>query len=112
MPTRQSLSLFAAVLFTAGCNTHPTAQPQAAKDAAPASGAVIVRVVGRHQTITATAGPAGPLYTATSADGTTIVANATLDELRDLHPDVYQQLVPATAGTGAEQPVMLMSVAE
>jgi len=30
---------------------------------------VIVRIVGRHQTITVTAGPTGPLYSAATNDG-------------------------------------------
>jgi hypothetical protein len=58
---------------------------------------VIVRVIGRHQAITVTAGPSGPLYTATASDGKLIVASATLDELRERHPDLYRQLDPTLA---------------
>ena len=58
---------------------------------------VIVRLVGRHQTITVTAGPTAPLYSAARNDGTPIVAAATLDQLRQEHPEVYQQLIPTIA---------------
>ena len=61
---------------------------------------MIVRIVGRHQTITVTAGPAGPLYSAATSDGKAIVAGATLDELRDRHPAVYRQLHPGIAIKG------------
>src|SRR5688572_17657147 len=61
---------------------------------------MIVRIVGRHQTITVTAGPAGPLYSAATTDGKAIVAGATLDELRDRHPAVYRQLHPGIAVKG------------
>src|SRR5688572_27893554 len=61
---------------------------------------MIVRIVGRHQTITVTAGPAGPLYSASTSDGKAIVAAATLDELRDRHPEVYRQLHPGIAVEG------------
>jgi hypothetical protein len=58
---------------------------------------VIVRVVGRHQAITVTAGPKCPLYSASTTDGKLLVANATLDQLRNEHPDLYQQLDPTLA---------------
>jgi hypothetical protein len=63
---------------------------------------VIVRVVGRHQTITVTAGPAGPLYSAATNDGETLVAAATLEQLRREHPDLYRQLEPTLALEGGE----------
>ena len=58
---------------------------------------VIVRVVGRHQTITVTAGPEGPLYSAATNDGEMLVAGATLERLRREHPDLYQQIEPSMA---------------
>jgi hypothetical protein len=58
---------------------------------------VIVRVVGRHQTITVTAGPECPLYTAETTDGKLLVASATLEQLRSEHPEVYRQLNPSVA---------------
>jgi hypothetical protein len=58
---------------------------------------VIVRIVGRHQTVTVTAGPEGPLYSAATDDGKVLVASATLDQLRRDHPDLYQQIEPSMA---------------
>jgi hypothetical protein len=58
---------------------------------------VIVRIVGRHQTITVTAGPGAPLYSAATSDGKVLVAAATLEQLRDRHPDLYRQLDPSLA---------------
>jgi hypothetical protein len=58
---------------------------------------VIVRIVGRHQTVTVTAGPEGPLYSAATNDGKIVVAGATLERLRQDHPDLYQQIEPSMA---------------
>src|SRR5437868_8467096 len=58
---------------------------------------VIVRVVGRHQTITVTAGPDCPLYSAATDDGKTLVAGATLEQLRQTQPDLYRQIEPSLA---------------
>ena len=58
---------------------------------------VIVRIVGRHQTITVTAGPTGPLYSAATNDGEMLVAGATLERLQREHPDLYQQIEPSMA---------------
>ena len=112
-----------------GCAAH-TKPPAAAREAEARTGPeypVIVRLVGRHYTVTASSGPAGVLWSARSADGRTVVANATLDELRTRHPEVYQQILPAVAtqGDGAntrkrettndvqdDQPTLLGHVAE
>src|SRR5438105_1181751 len=61
---------------------------------------VIVRLVGRNYTVTASSGPHGVVYSAAGADGRAIVANATLEELRLRHPDIYQQLIPGIAEQG------------
>jgi hypothetical protein len=53
---------------------------------------VIVRIVGRRQTITVTAGPDCPLYSAATNDGKTVVAAATLEQLRREHPDLYRHI--------------------
>jgi hypothetical protein len=75
--------------------------PQAAQAARPAAdeprGPVIVHLVGQHQKITVTSGPDGPLYTARTTDGQTVVANATLKELREQHPEVYRLVEPTMA---------------
>ena len=88
-----------------GRNPRAAAKAPDAVAKAPAKGNVadeypmIVRLVGRHQTIVVTAGPKGkgPLYSAERNDGTLIVAGATLDELRKDHPEVYQHLIPMYA---------------
>ena len=58
---------------------------------------VIVRIVGRHQTITVTAGPECPLYSAATNDGKLLVASSTLQQLREQHPDLYRQIDPTLA---------------
>jgi hypothetical protein len=60
-------------------------------------GPVIVHLVGQHQAMTVTSGPDGPLYTAKTADGQPIVANATLQQLREQHPEVYRFVEPTMA---------------
>ena len=58
---------------------------------------VIVRMVARNQTITVTAGPHGPLYSAATAAGRVLVSNVTLEQLRTTHPDVFRQVEPTLA---------------
>ena len=80
-------------MISLGCAAK--SQPKAAAEAP--EGPVIVRLVGQHQSITVTSGPDGPLYTAQTADGQTIVANASLAELRVNHPEVYHFIEPSLA---------------
>ena len=82
--------LFMVALGCAGKGTQPAAVEAA-------RGPVIVRLVGQHQTITVTSGPDGPLYTAQTTAGQTIVANATLEQLRQEHPEVYRFVEPSIA---------------
>ena len=100
-----ALSLLAGL---AGCHSEaPTPDPHGprrgqspeASAVAPAAEQypMIVRIVGRHHAITVTAGPAGPLYSATTTDGRALVAGATLEQLRQDHPDLYRQLNPSIA---------------
>src|SRR5688572_25354692 len=79
-----------------GCSSQPAGITEV-KDAGAPAGPVIVHLVGRHETITVTSSPRGPLYSARSALGDTIVANATLDELRTEHPEIYRLLEPGVA---------------
>jgi hypothetical protein len=76
----------------------PTAHAAVAASPAPIAPAaaepVIVRLVSRDKTITISAGPGHSLYSATDAQGKTIVSNATLDELKASHPDIYQRVSP------------------
>ena len=60
-------------------------------------GPVIVHLVSRHQALTVTSSPSGPRYSARASNGTPIVANATLDELRTDHPEIYRLLHPGVA---------------
>jgi len=95
--------LAAATLLPAGCAAHhkaPTMAPAAVATAAPEQYPVIVRLVGRHYTVTASSGPHGVVYSAHGSDGRLIVANAPLDELRRQHPGIYQQLIPGIAEHG------------
>jgi hypothetical protein len=58
---------------------------------------VIVRMVARRSTITITAGPRGPLYSAATSSGQPLVTNATLEQLRSDHPDICRQVEPTVA---------------
>src|SRR5687767_817523 len=80
-------------MVAVGCAAKTS--PKAAAEAP--QGPVIVRLVGQHQSITVTSGPDGPLYTAQTADGQTIVANASLAELRTNHPEIYHFIEPSLA---------------
>jgi hypothetical protein len=99
-----SAAVLTAAFAAAGCASHRTA-PTARPTQAPATRAdseypVIVRLVGRHYTVTACSGPDGVLYDAEQADGRLLVARATLEELRHEHPQVYRQILPAVATQG------------
>jgi hypothetical protein len=87
------------LVVVSGCAAHrpkPAATYSADEPAAP-QGPVIVRLVGQHQVVTVTSGPDGPLYTAQTTDGRTLVANATLAQLRTQNPEVYRFIEPAMA---------------
>ena len=95
----------ASTLLTAvlsGCMSRHTPDPRARTKppepiTASAQYPVIVRMVARNQTITVTAGPHGPLYSAATAAGRVLVSNVTLEQLRTTHPDVFQQVEPTLA---------------
>jgi hypothetical protein len=67
----------------------------AAQAAAPEP--VIVRLVGRGQTITILAGKGQPLYSVNDLSGRQMVSRATLDELRVKSPEAYRQVAPGVA---------------
>lgn len=115
-PSKVALSLALAFAAT-GCasgsrapSAHRTtpAAAQRADDAYP----VIVRLVGRHYTVTASSGPAGVVYSAEGRDGSPIVANASLEQLRRDHPEVYQQIVPGIATKGEAENTRRRDTAE
>jgi hypothetical protein len=96
--------IFPAMLLAAalsGCTHHTSAASNPAEPQEPQSASahypVIVRMVARHSTITISAGPRGPVYSAATSSGKTLVSNATLEELRTAHPDVYRQVEPTLA---------------
>lgn len=96
--------LLAAVFVVTGCSRQSKAPTTGRAGAAAAPAAeeypLIVRLVGRHYTVSASSGPDGVLYTAEGNDGKLVVANATLDELRLRHPEIYQQILPGVATQG------------
>ena len=103
-PPRLVLPLVVGVaLFTGGCasNNRPAARaPVTAERPAAEEYPLIVRLVGRHYTVDACSGPEGVVYTASTNDGMAVVANASLDELRRQHPEIYQQILPGIAEHG------------
>lgn len=78
-------------------NETPAARAAVSKQPQPSqvtAAPVIVRLVSRDKTITISAGPGHSLYSATDSAGKIIVSNATLDELKSTHPDIYQRVSP------------------
>jgi hypothetical protein len=94
---------------TTSCATRPVGPAEARRPAGAqakpdaAQNPVIVRLVGRHYEITCSSSPTGPVYTAATRDGEVIVANATLVELRDRHPEIYEHVIPTIAEHGNER---------
>lgn len=100
----------AAVVSLAACSTRPAVKPIAQAKPAAENYPVITRIVGRHQTVTISAGPTSPLYSIQSPDGRMLVAYATLDQLRQQHPEHFRMIEPLVAVDTAL--VMSSSVAE
>jgi hypothetical protein len=94
--------VLSAALFPVGCaarSTAPTVRDAGANETAEQY-PLIVRLEGRHYSVSACSGPHGVVYTAHGHDGRMIVANASLDELRQRHPQIYQQILPGIAEKG------------
>ena len=108
-----TLALFVVVCLT-GCAARPKAPTTRPVEVARQADEypLIVRLVGRHYTVTASSGPVGVVYSAEETDGKLIVANATLDELRRQHPEVYEQLLPGVATQGEAQNTRRRDTAE
>ena len=108
-------ALFAAIAAT-GCRSKtkddPATQPIAAAPQPAEQNPVIVRLVGRHYTVTASSGPSGVVYSADTADGRPIVANASLEEMRIRHPEIYQQILPGIATKGEAENTRSRDTAE
>lgn len=86
-----------ALLSIAGCASHAPTKPVAAAAPAVVNYPVITRLVGRHQTVTISAGPESALYSVQSPDGKMLVAYSTLEDLRTQHPEQYRFLQPVVA---------------
>lgn len=90
-----------ALLPLAGCGMH--ARPAASAQVAPTAPQypVITRLVSRGQTVVVSAGPRSPLYSVQSPQGTLLVSNVTLEQLRDDHPDYFRWIQPMVANDTA-----------
>ena len=66
----------------------------AALPAGANNGKVIVRLVSRTHDISAISTPQGVRYSAVDKSGHVLVTNATLDDLKTQHPELYRQLAP------------------
>ena len=98
MRSSSTFALVVSALFTASCaHQKPASAPVAQTKENP----VIVHIVNRHNTITVRATGHGPLYSVTDKSGKTLVASATLADLRANHPDLYRQIAPALADESA-----------
>jgi len=96
-----------AMLLGAVAATNPG--PTTTSVALPASvdgRATIVHLVNRSEVVTVTAGPKGPLYSATTQDGKLLVSGATLEQLREKLPEVYRRLHPAITASNDQAPVL------
>jgi hypothetical protein len=82
-------------LLCGGCSlqSQPSQHASAPAPAAVAPQApVIVRVVSRDMTITAHAGPTGPIYAVQSEDGQTLVPSQSLHELQVNEPTLARHI--------------------
>src|SRR2546423_11503126 len=84
-------------LLSSAANPRGESQVASKGAAAVPEYPVILRLVSRAETITVRAGPAGPLYSAHAPDGSAIVVNVTLDELRNSNERIYKKLRPVVA---------------
>lgn len=90
------------LLTVAGCAAAPShvvtptrsVEPKSVEGPEPQLAAypVIVRIVGRHETITVTAAPGGPRVSAADPAGRMICQGLTMDELRLREPGLYRQV--------------------
>jgi len=108
MTARRAAGIFAALIVGGIC----ASDRKAAVVAAPApvitpaqviSDRVIVRLVGRRQTVTVLAGHHASLYSVSDSSGRELVSHVTLEELRLRNPDAYRLVQPgATAFAGLD----------
>ena len=86
-----------AITAIASFSRSPRAVEAASSAPAPES-RVITQLVGRDQSITVSSTARGVRYSV-AVEGKTIVANATLDELRTKHPEAFRQIQSSIADT-------------
>lgn len=80
------------VVALAGCVSQPKSTPMA-----ESSNPVLVRLVGRHEIITITAGPIAPLYSVVDRSGRVLVSAMTMSDMKKIRPDLYEQISPSLA---------------
>jgi hypothetical protein len=89
-------SIISLALLCVGCSQQSQRTPQASAPASEATVApatpVIVRVVSRDLTITAHAGPNGPIYAVQSKDGQTLVPSQNLQDLHVNEPTLARHI--------------------
>ncbi len=113
MTTRRAAGIFTALIVGGLCAsdrkaavvaaTAPVFAPTPVVHTPVLSDRVIVRLVGRRQTVTVLAGHRGSLYSVTDPSGRETVSHATLEELRLRNPDAYRLVQPgATAFAGLD----------
>ena len=99
MTTRHTLAMILSAAAAGSCvsdrtvATSPAPMPATIFVAATPD-VVIVRLVGRRNTVTILAGTNGPQYSVTDPAGRTVVSRASLQELRTLHPEAYRLVQP------------------
>ena len=110
MTPRRAAGVFAALIVGGLC----ASDRQAAVVAAPTpmipqapviSDRVIVRLVGRRQTVTVLAGHHCSLYSVSDSSGKDLVSRVTLEELRLRNPDAYRLVQPGTTAFAGLDPM-------
>ena len=79
------LALLARLAFASQVATAPATAPD---------DKVIIRMVARHNEISIVSTPQGVRYSAFDKQGKMLISKATLDELKQQHPQVYRLLYP------------------
>ena len=98
------LGLCVVLIWCTGCSegqdtsTHFATEdpPVLAKDPT-----VLVRLESKHETVVITSGPTGPLYTVIAGDGTLLVRDLTLAQLKLNNPQVHERVESAIAANHA-----------
>lgn len=99
---RRTIKLLMAlgIFATVASFTRPPRAAEAARETQP-DARVITRLVGRAQSITVLSTPQGVRYSI-DVDGRTILARATLDEVRLTQPEAFRQIKSSIAHTSPQ----------